>query len=147
MKLLVDPERLAERGARAQRRGAGLEEDGSGAQRGRRLHAAGAGPSARCARRPTRWPREVAERRPRAGSQDWAIDAVTRPPQNRDLSGHEGEMLLNGAYLVETRSRRGLRELVAELEERHRALGARIELTGPWPPYNFVPGGDAGAVA
>jgi hypothetical protein len=71
----------------------------------------------------------------------WAIDAVTRPPQNRELSGHEGEMLLNGAYLVEAERVDGLRELVAELERDYGALGARIELSGPWPPYNFVPGG------
>jgi hypothetical protein len=70
-----------------------------------------------------------------------AIDAVTRPPQNRELSGHEGEMLLNGAYLVEAERADGLRELVAELERDYGALGARIELSGPWPPYNFVPGG------
>ena len=71
--------------------------------------------------------------------QDWAIDAVTLPPQNRDLSGHEGEMLLNGAYLVEADRVEGLRALATELEERHRRIGARIEVTGPWPPYNFVP--------
>jgi Gas vesicle synthesis protein GvpL/GvpF len=71
--------------------------------------------------------------------QDWASDAVLSPPQNRDLSGHEGEMLLNGAYLVETPKVGRLRELVGELQERHRALGIRLELTGPWPPYNFVP--------
>ena len=70
--------------------------------------------------------------------QDWASDAVLSPPQNRDLSGHEGEMLLNGAYLVETPKVGRLRELVGELQERHRALGIRLELTGPWPPYNFV---------
>jgi hypothetical protein len=29
---------------------------------------------------------------------------------------------------------------VAELEAHHRDLGARIELTGPWPPFNFVAG-------
>jgi len=57
------------------------------------------------------------------------------------LSGHEGEMLLNGAYLVEAERVDGLRELVAELECDYDALGARIELSGPWPPYNFVPGG------
>jgi Gas vesicle synthesis protein GvpL/GvpF len=73
--------------------------------------------------------------------ESWAIDAVTRPPQNRELSGHEGEMLLNGAYLVEAERVDGLRELVAELERDYDALGARIELSGPWPPYNFVPGG------
>jgi gas vesicle protein GvpL/GvpF len=69
-----------------------------------------------------------------------AVHAVTRPPQNRDLSGHEGEMLLNAAYLVERERAGELREAAAELEARHGALGARIELTGPWPPYNFVPG-------
>ena len=79
--------------------------------------------------------------------QDWAVDAVTRPPQNRELSGHEGDMALNAAYLVEADRVAGLRELVAELEAHHRAVGATIELTGPWPPYNFVPHGGAEALA
>jgi hypothetical protein len=71
--------------------------------------------------------------------QDWATDAVVNPPQNPELSGHEGDMLLNAAYLVESAKVERLHELVEELRERHRELGARIELTGPWPPYNFVP--------
>jgi gas vesicle protein GvpL/GvpF len=75
--------------------------------------------------------------------QDWASDAVVNRPQNRDLSGHEGDMLLNAAYLVERAKVDQLRELVVELQERHRDLGARIELTGPWPPYNFVPRAEA----
>jgi hypothetical protein len=79
--------------------------------------------------------------------QDWASDAVLNPPQNRDLSGHEGEMLLNGAYLVETPKVGRLQELVDELQERHRDLGVRLELTGPWPPYNFVPRDTAAAAA
>jgi hypothetical protein len=74
-------------------------------------------------------------------------DAVTRPPQNRDLSGHEGEMLLNAAYLVDAGRVDDLHDLVAELQERHRAVGARLELTGPWPPYNFVPSGSNAAIA
>jgi hypothetical protein len=47
-------------------------------------------------------------------------------------------MLLNGAYLVEVERTEGLRRLLSELEDRHHDLGARLELTGPWPPYNFV---------
>jgi hypothetical protein len=82
---------------------------------------------------------ELAER-VHARLQDWAIDGITRPPQNRELSGHSGEMVLNAAYLVDRERTDELRELVAELEEHHRLLGVRIELTGPWPPYNFVPG-------
>ncbi len=78
--------------------------------------------------------------------QDWAIDARTRPAQNRELSGHEGEMVLNAAYLVERDRTHELRQIIAELEEHHRELGARIELTGPWPPYNFVPADDASAL-
>jgi Gas vesicle synthesis protein GvpL/GvpF len=77
---------------------------------------------------------------------DWAADSVLNPPQNRELSGHEGEMILNGAYLVETKRTEGLRRLLSQLEERHRELGARLELTGPWPPYNFV-SREAGAPA
>jgi hypothetical protein len=74
--------------------------------------------------------------------QDWAIDAVTRPAQNRELSRHEGDMALNGAYLVERERTNDLRALIAELEEHHSRFGARIDLSGPWPPYNFVPGGE-----
>jgi Gas vesicle synthesis protein GvpL/GvpF len=73
-----------------------------------------------------------------ASLQGCANDAVRRPAQNRELSGYHGEMLLNGAYLVHARRMDELRSLVAELEERHRQLGARIELTGPWPPFDFV---------
>jgi hypothetical protein len=75
--------------------------------------------------------------------QDWAAGAVLRPAQNRDLSGHEGEMLLNGAYLVEAAKLPELRVLIDELRERHAELGARIELSGPFPAYNFVPRLDA----
>jgi Gas vesicle synthesis protein GvpL/GvpF len=72
--------------------------------------------------------------------QDWADAAVLNSPQNRELSRHEGEMLLNGAYLVAAAKVERLRELVQQLAERHHELDVRIDLTGPWPPYNFVSG-------
>jgi Gas vesicle synthesis protein GvpL/GvpF len=72
-----------------------------------------------------------------------AADAVTLPAQNRELSGRPGDMLVNGAYLVEADRVQRLGELARELEEQHRAVGAQVELTGPWPPYNFA--GAAGA--
>jgi Gas vesicle synthesis protein GvpL/GvpF len=144
VKVLVDPERLAVQARARSPEGMALEEEGIRSSPG------GTYMRRRRAERETReasaaLAREIAER-VHARLQDWAIDAVTRPSQNRDLSGHEGEMLLNGAYLVETERVDGLAELVAELEERYSSLGARIELTGPWPPYNFVPGGDTTAV-
>jgi hypothetical protein len=67
-----------------------------------------------------------------------AVDAVLNAPQNPELSGHEGEMVLNGAYLVDGAQTAQLRELVAELQARHGSLGARLELRGPLPPFTFA---------
>lgn len=75
------------------------------------------------------------------------VEVVLRSPQNRELSGHEGEMLTNAACLVDAAGLQRLQQLATQMEERYDSLGARVELTGPWPPYNFVPGGDAAALA
>jgi hypothetical protein len=69
------------------------------------------------------------------------IEVVTRPPQNPELSGHSGAMLLNAACLVEHGGISRLRAIAAEFETRYEHLGARVELTGPWPPYNFAQSG------
>jgi hypothetical protein len=107
---------------------------------------AGGGAAYMLQRRRERERREAADRlaaelaeEVHARLQDWASDAVLNPPQNRELSGHEGDMLLNAAYLVETAKVDRFQELVAALQEGHSEHGARLELTGPWPPYNFVP--------
>jgi Gas vesicle synthesis protein GvpL/GvpF len=67
-----------------------------------------------------------------------ATAATLLPAQNRRLSGHSGDMVLNGAYLVERASAEAFSGLVAELGERHRETGLRLELSGPFVPYNFV---------
>jgi hypothetical protein len=69
-----------------------------------------------------------------------AIDWVRLPAQNRELSGHTGDMVLNAAYLVEGDAVDQLRGSMNELQQRYAEFGARLELTGPWPPYNFVMG-------
>jgi hypothetical protein len=58
------------------------------------------------------------------------------PTQPRDVAG--GDMILNGAYLAESGREPELRSAVRELQERYRPDGVSYELTGPWPPYNFV---------
>lgn len=75
------------------------------------------------------------------------LDVVTRPPQNPELSGHTGAMLLNAACLVDQGDVARLRGVASDFEAHYAQLGAHVELTGPWPPYNFVPGSDTAAVA
>jgi hypothetical protein len=69
---------------------------------------------------------------------DAATEALLNPLQRPEVSGHEGDMLLNGVYLIEEDAAPGFSDLVERLAEEHRELGVSVELTGPWPPYNFV---------
>lgn len=145
VQLLVDPHKLADEARAGSQRTTDLEDE---------LATRSEGGAYMLRRRLERHVREAADAlaagvagQVHARFQDWAVDAVKLSAQNRDLSGQEGEMLLNGAYLVETDRVEGLRALAGELQERHQGIGARIELTGPWPPYNFVPRAGTAAIA
>ena len=66
-----------------------------------------------------------------------AIEGVANRPQPRELTGRDEPMILNSAYLVAA----GDELLAAEvdaLRAEHGDDGISFELTGPWPPYNFV---------
>jgi hypothetical protein len=67
-----------------------------------------------------------------------ACAAVRCRPHSAALSGDEGWMLLNGAYLVPHDRVDEMVGTADRLAERYSELGVRVELTGPWPPYNFV---------
>jgi hypothetical protein len=62
---------------------------------------------------------------------------VLRKPA-RELSGDGGELVLNGAYLVDAGRVDAFRAAVTELGDRYGSGGLRLEITGPWPPYSFV---------
>ena len=79
------------------------------------------------------WAREVHER-----VAEGAAEALLNPVQRPEVSGYEGEMLLNGVYLVSDSDVDDFRRLVDRLADEYRERGALVELTGPWPPYNFV---------
>lgn len=66
-----------------------------------------------------------------------ADDGVELALQKPELSGREEEMVFNGAYLVSDHDR--FRAEVDELAAGHAGSGLELEVTGPWPPYNFVP--------
>lgn len=58
------------------------------------------------------------------------------PPQNRELAGYAGFMVLNCSYLVEQRDADEFTAAVRALGEKDEAL--ELQLTGPWPPYSFA---------
>jgi gas vesicle protein GvpL/GvpF len=142
VKLLVDPERLE---AAAQQRVTGAEpvadaqsEAGAYLQR----------------RRLERQVRELAQLLAadaadalRAGLVACALAMVTRPGQNPELSGLRGRMILNAALLVDADGVDHLRAVAAGVEADRSDLGAQVVVTGPWPPFNFVPGSDAAVPA
>jgi hypothetical protein len=47
-------------------------------------------------------------------------------------------MTLNGAYLMSEGQMTAFRAELERLEKDYNDLGFSYELTGPWPPYNFV---------
>lgn len=66
-----------------------------------------------------------------------AVDGVLNRPQPRELTGRQEQMVMNAAYLVPAGDE-ALVAAVSELDSEHRARGLSLEVTGPWPPHNFV---------
>jgi Gas vesicle synthesis protein GvpL/GvpF len=69
-----------------------------------------------------------------------AVDAQVAAPQRPEVSGHAGDMVLNGVYLVHDDDRGRFSSAVDALAAEFAVLGLDLVLTGPWPAYNFVPG-------
>jgi hypothetical protein len=67
-----------------------------------------------------------------------ASEALLNPLQRPELSGHEGEMFLNGVYLVSDAEAPAFRAAVGALADEFDRRAVEIDLTGPWPAYNFV---------
>ena len=67
-----------------------------------------------------------------------AEEAVISPLQSKELTGRKETMVLNGAYLVAEGQLAAFQAELESLEEEYDGLGFSYEMTGPWPPYNFV---------
>jgi hypothetical protein len=65
-----------------------------------------------------------------------AVASRRLPPQDPRLSGYEGRMTLNAAYLVEDADQDTFAQEVARLGATHPE--ARVTAAGPWPPYSFA---------
>jgi hypothetical protein len=81
--------------------------------------------------------RQQAEQRARECHEQLATAAektMLLPASNR--AGERA--VLNAAYLVGDASERKFHALIAAMDERLEPDGLTLEVTGPWPPYNFV---------
>ncbi|MDQ3850446.1 MAG: GvpL/GvpF family gas vesicle protein [Actinomycetota bacterium] len=67
-----------------------------------------------------------------------AVEALRNPLQHQEASGHGGEMVLNGVYLVDDAAGDEFHACVAALAEQYATCACDLQTTGPWPPYNFV---------
>lgn len=67
-----------------------------------------------------------------------AREATVNQPQPPGLSGYAAPMILNGSYLVERGREDELRAVLEQLRAECADRGLALELTGPWPAYNFV---------
>jgi hypothetical protein len=66
-----------------------------------------------------------------------SVRSAVSPVQDRALSGRSTPMLLNAAYLVSRARRDDFFAAVDDLVGRFAGSGFALEVTGPWPPYNF----------
>ena len=69
---------------------------------------------------------------------DGSRHSVANPPQDPALSRREEPMLLNSAHLVPRNGEKPFFAVLAEVQDVLRDDGMVVEVSGPWPPYNFV---------
>ena len=67
-----------------------------------------------------------------------AEESVTNPLQGKEITSRKEEMILNGAYLVADKRLGAFQAELSGMEDEYGALGFSFEVSGPWPPYNFV---------
>jgi len=69
---------------------------------------------------------------------DASTHSVANPPQDPALSGRQEPMLLNSAHLVPRDREAPFFAALGEVQDHLRDSGMVVEVSGPWPPYNFV---------
>jgi hypothetical protein len=73
------------------------------------------------------------------------LDALAAPARDtrvvpvRGNAGREDEVAFNWAFLVPASGAEAFREIVERRSAEHEGQGLTLDLTGPWPPYNFRP--------
>jgi hypothetical protein len=71
-----------------------------------------------------------------------SVGARLNPLHRSALVRDSDDLVLNGAYLVARRREGQFLASARDVDEVQRKAGIRLEVSGPWPPYNFVNGID-----
>jgi hypothetical protein len=69
-----------------------------------------------------------------------SVEGLVIAPQRPEVTEHSGTMMLNAAYLVDDPCHESFHTEVQALQTEIEPLGLELATTGPWPPYNFIPG-------
>jgi hypothetical protein len=67
-----------------------------------------------------------------------ADQTIALPLQSGVATGRREEMVLHIGFLLAQPKQGPFQELAGELAEQLQREGLVLEITGPWPPYNFV---------
>lgn len=58
--------------------------------------------------------------------------------QPKELTKKEGEMIINGAYLILKEKIEEFKSKATDLQSSYVDSGLELEISGPWPPYSFA---------
>lgn len=87
-------------------------------------------------RRAQQWGTRLAS----ALSNEFAPRAVeTRTLRPQAVEGNKQKMVFHAAFLLDQTSVADFRRELEQVQNRYVDQGLRLEITGPWPPYNFCP--------
>lgn len=67
------------------------------------------------------------------------VDLVKSSPLSRKVTGRGQEMIVNLACLVPKEEVKGFLAMVARWNSAYEQEGFELVVSGPWPPYHFVP--------
>jgi len=56
----------------------------------------------------------------------------------KEITGREDSMILNATFLLPKRNVTLFNEKLGLLREKDANSGFQVEITGPWPPFNFI---------
>lgn len=69
---------------------------------------------------------------------DHSDKSILNRPLPLVMEESPGEMILNGAFLIKGSQLKSFQKLSRDLNVELQEEGFSLEVTGPWPPYNFV---------